>query len=51
MYYNTWENLEQGWEKLQPVIEAAATCPESDGKTVFFDAMDKYRAYFEQSSQ
>jgi hypothetical protein len=47
LYYATWSDVPTAWANLQPLIDAAATCGEGEGKALFFAAIAEYKIYFE----
>lgn len=42
LYYHVWGQGEAGWTAIQPIWDQVATCPDSDSKRYFFDAIAKY---------
>lgn len=49
VYYHAWGNLDAGWAKIQSVLDTVGTCEDSDGKALFFSALDEFVAYFQRA--
>ena len=47
VYYTSWGDLNEGWERINPVIESVKACPESDAKDIVLDAIKQYETYFD----
>lgn len=48
LYYHVWDNLDMGWAHVYSITNTAENCPDSEGKTIFFEAIEAYEIYFEE---
>lgn len=42
LYHQTWGHVEEGWTAIESIITVARTCPASEGKRFFFNALDGF---------
>ena len=42
LYHQTWGDVQAGWTAIEPITTVARTCPASEGKRFFFNALDGF---------
>jgi hypothetical protein len=42
LFHQVWGDVQEGWKAIEPIMSVAATCPASEGKAFFFNALNMF---------